>query len=219
MDYELIVFDWDGTLMDSEARIIASMQAAFVELGRSPPPAEAVREVIGLGLEQAIGRLWPAASAARRVQAMTGYRQHFLAQDQTPMPLFSGATALLRALHRHGRLLGVATGKSRIGLDQAIADSGLHGLFQATRSADETFSKPHPAMLLELMDELGMRPAQTLMVGDTEYDLQMAANAGVAAVAVTYGAHPRARLLAQQPRACVDSLPELAAWLGVGSLD
>lgn len=215
MDYALIVFDWDGTLMDSEARIIASMQGAFADLGRPAPAAAAIREIIGLGLEQAIGRLWPAASAARRVQVMAAYRQRFLTAGQGRMPLFPDAHALLHALQRHGCLLAVATGKSRPGLDQAIAEAGLQGLFAATRSADECHSKPHPAMLLELMDVLGVSPAQSLMIGDTEYDLQMAANAGVAAVAVSYGAHPRERLLAQRPLACVDSLAELATWLGI----
>jgi len=213
MDFDLIVFDWDGTLMDSEARIVTCMRGAFIELGVEPPAPEAVREVIGLGLDEAIHTLWPAAGSERRREIMTHYRQRFLVSDDTPTPLFEGAVELVRELHDAGRLLGVATGKSRRGLDEALAASGLARFFHATRCADETFSKPHPAMLEALMDELGVDPARTLMVGDTEYDMELAGNAGVAAVAVGYGAHAPERLLAHGPLACVMSIAELGDWL------
>jgi phosphoglycolate phosphatase len=129
------------------------------------------------------------------------------------MPLFDGVEALLHGLHADDRLLAIATGKSRRGLDTALADSGLGALFAASRTADETFSKPHPAMLLELMDQLGASPRETLMIGDTEYDMQMAANAGVDALAVGYGVQPPERLLQHGPRACVMSVAELGRWL------
>lgn len=213
MDFDLIVFDWDGTLMDSEARIISSMRAAFAELAVAPPPPEAVREVIGLGLDEALQRLWPAASGSRRRTLMDTYRQQYLVADTTPMPLFEGAAEMVQDLHESGWLLAVATGKSRRGLDDALAASGLGHLFHATRCVDETFSKPHPAMLEALMEELGVDAERTLMIGDTEYDLEMARNAGTAAAAVGYGAHAAERLTAHDPLTCAMSIGELRDWL------
>lgn len=210
---ELVVFDWDGTLMDSEARIVASMQAAFTEVGYEPPPSTAIREVIGLGLEEAILRL-PGISADDALpKIIARYRHHYLVANATPTPLFEGAQALIEALHQRGYLLAVATGKSRRGLDQALDESELRSWFHATRCAEETASKPHPGMLLELMDELGVRPANTLMVGDTDYDLLMAQNAGVRALAVGYGTQPAQRLLEHKPLACAPSIAVLADWL------
>lgn len=210
---ELLVFDWDGTLMDSEARIVASMQAAFAELGREPPPAAAVRSVIGLGLEEAIRSL-PGTAADEPLDAIIArYRYRYLDADKTPTPLFEGARDLVEGLYAGGRLLAVATGKSRRGLDQALDQSGLRHCFQATRCAEETASKPDPMMLHELMDELGARPAETLMIGDTDYDLQMAKNAGVRALAVGYGTQPTAHLLMQEPLACAPSVAVLTHWL------
>jgi phosphoglycolate phosphatase len=212
-DVELLVFDWDGTLMDSEGRIVASMQAAFVDLGREPPPSAAVRSVIGLGLEEAMLRLPGVAADEPLDEIIARYRYHYLVADKTPTPLFEGAQALIETLHARGRLLAVATGKSRRGLDQALDQTGLRAYFHATRCAEETASKPHPGMLHELMDELGMRPSETLMIGDTDYDLQMAKNAGVRALAVGYGTQPREHLLKQAPVACAPSLAVLARWL------
>ena len=210
---ELVVFDWDGTLMDSEARIVASMQSAFTDVGRAPPSSTAIREVIGLGLEEAILRL-PGISADDALpEIITRYRHHYLVANATPTPLFEGAQALIEALHQRGQLLAVATGKSRRGLDQALDGSGLRALFHATRCAEETASKPHPGMLIELMDELGVRPANTLMIGDTDYDLLMAQNAGVRALAVGYGTQPTERLLEHKPVACAPSIAVLADWL------
>lgn len=212
-DIELIVFDWDGTLMDSEGRIVASMQAAFRDLGLASPPATAVRGVIGLGLEEAIRRLPGFDGEQTLAQLIARYRHHYLVADATPTPLFEGAQALIEGLHAQGRLLAVATGKSRRGLDQALDQTGLRPWFHATRCAEETFSKPHPGMLHELMDELGVTPAVTLMIGDTDYDLQMAHTAGVRVLAVGYGTQTPERLLALQPLACAPSIAVLSDWL------
>ncbi|MEY6432439.1 HAD-IA family hydrolase [Thioalkalicoccus limnaeus] len=213
MSLRLIVFDWDGTLMDSEARIVACIQAAFVDIGEPPPPVEAARNVIGLGLEEAMAMLWPDADIEARRAVEDRYRTHFLGGNETPSELFPDARAILSWLDRRGYRLGVATGKSRRGLDEALATTSLDGFFQATRCADETRSKPHPEMLLQLMDELRIAPSETLMVGDTEYDMEMARNAGVGALAVAYGVHARERLLAHRPLGCLEVLGELPAWL------
>lgn len=213
MRYELLVFDWDGTLMDSAARIVASMQAAFAELGLPPPAAAAARNVIGLGLTHAVAELAPTQDAAMRAHIIERYRAHYLELDDTPTPLFPGAEEVVSGLRAAGYLLAVATGKSRIGLDRALAQSGLGAHFHATRSADETFSKPHPQMLQELLDELGVHASRALMIGDTEYDLLTAQNAGVDAVAVCYGVHTPERLLALEPRACLSAIDALPGWL------
>ncbi len=210
---ELIVFDWDGTLMDSEARIVASMQAAFAEADFEPPPPAAIRDVIGLGLEEAILRLPGINADTALPEIIARYRHHYLVANATPTPLFEGAQALVEALHQRDQWLAVATGKSRRGLDQALDQTGLRPLFHATRCAEETASKPHPGMLIELMDELGVRPANTLMIGDTDYDLLMAQNAGVRALAVGYGTQPTERLLEHKPLACAPSIAVLADWL------
>nr|WP_276611712.1 HAD-IA family hydrolase [Thiorhodococcus mannitoliphagus] len=215
----MIVFDWDGTLMDSEARIVTCLQSAFLDLELTPPSAEAARDIIGLGLDEAMQQLMPSADARLRAELITRYRRHFLVTNQTPSVLFPGALEALKWVTERGYRLAVATGKSRMGLDRSLAETGLDTLFHATRCADETFSKPNPQMLLELMDELGVRPAQTLMVGDTEYDLQMARNAGVASLAVCYGVHSAERLLAQAPLACLDSLHVLPGWLDQAEAD
>ena len=210
---ELFVFDWDGTLMDSEGRIVASMQAAFAEVGRTPPPAAAVRDVIGLGLEEAISCL-PGIDAEDELSVIIAhYRHHYLVANATPTPLFDGAKALIESLHQRGHLLAVATGKSRRGLDQALEQTELRSWFHATRCAEETRSKPHPEMLRELIDELGVRAADTLMIGDTDYDLLMAQNAGVRALAVGYGTQSPERLLEHKPLACAPSLGVLSQWL------
>ncbi|AUB83418.1 HAD-IA family hydrolase [Candidatus Thiodictyon syntrophicum] len=213
MSFSLIVFDWDGTLMDSQARIVDCLQAAFLEVGQPRPSREAAADIIGLGLDEAMARLWPAADAAQRQRVAHHYRRHFLVDNTTPAALFPGALETLERLGAAGYLLAVATGKSRRGLDLSLAETGLAGHFQATRCADESFSKPHPQMLLEIMDELGVAPACTLMIGDTEYDLQMAANAGAGALAVCYGVHAPERLRALRPLACLNSLAAIPDWL------
>ena len=209
--YDLIVFDWDGTVMDSTAVIAGSIQAACRDLGLPEPSDEAARHVIGLGLDQALRHAVPGAPEAMRGALVERYRFHFLAQDQA-IPLFDDARETIAELHDAGFWLAVATGKSRAGLERVMESSGLRGYFHATRTADQTFSKPHPAMLLELMDELGASAGRTLMVGDTTHDLQMAQNAGVDVVAVGHGAHPAEALLALRPLAMVDDFAALRAW-------
>lgn len=210
--FELIVFDWDGTLMDSAGTIVACIQAAALDLGLAPPPAERARHVIGLGLHQALRYAIPELEEGRHAELADCYRRHYLSRDQE-LTLFDGAAQLVAELAEAGYLLAVATGKSRKGLDRALAVSGLGGLFQATRCADECHSKPHPQMLEELMAEFGTDKAATLMIGDTTHDLQMARNAGVAALAVAYGAHPRLDLQAHAPLHCAESVADMAAWL------
>jgi phosphoglycolate phosphatase len=211
--FDLVVFDWDGTLMDSQARIVACIQAAFQDAGRTPPSREAASDIIGLGLDDAMARLWPGSDAHQRAVVAGHYRRHFLVTNETPSELFPGARAMLERLAAEGYLLAVATGKSRVGLDRSLGETGLRDLFHATRCADETFSKPHPQMLLELMDELGVSAHRTLMVGDTEYDLQMAANARAQALAVCHGVHDAERLLSLGPLGCLESLAEIPDWL------
>lgn len=213
LEFELIVFDWDGTLMDSQARIVDCILAAFADLGLAGPSREAAADIIGLGLDDSMARLWPGSSAAERAALADRYRHHYLFTDRPRSELFPGAREVLDHLRGLGYLLAVATGKSRRGLALSLEETGLGGLFHATRCADETFSKPHPQMLLELMDELGVRPKATLMVGDTEYDLQMATNAGTHALAVSHGVHAAGRLLAYGPLACLESLNAIPGYL------
>lgn len=210
--YELIVFDWDGTLWDS-ARIIAdALQSAARDLGLTPPSDEDAFHIIGLGWEEALRHALPDLDPVRYRECAARYREHYLARD-AGLSLFNGAARMVEQLNAAGHLLGVATGKSRSGLDRALSDSGLRSLFHGSRCADECFSKPHPQMLLELQEEFGIDPGAMLMVGDTTHDLQMARNAGVDALAVAYGAHPKSRLAAESPLRCFDSVGELAAWL------
>jgi phosphoglycolate phosphatase len=213
MPFKLIVFDWDGTLMDSEARIVACIHAAFGDLGLPLPSLESARDIIGLGLDEAMAVLLPEAGAQGRRALMERYRHHFLVANETPSELFPGVAQTLAWLRGRDYLLAVATGKSRRGLDLVLSSTGLGGHFDATRCADETVSKPHPEMLLQIMDELGVSGPDTLMVGDTEYDMQMARNAGAHALAVCYGVHAPERLLAQGPLGCLADLADMPAWL------
>jgi phosphoglycolate phosphatase len=212
MRFRLIVFDWDGTLMDSEARIVSCIKQAFVDVGMAPPSRDAARDVIGLGLDEAIAMLWPAGSAGERRRLIECYRHRFLAGKEAESSLFPGAREALEWLAGQGYLLAVATGKSRRGLDAAMVSTGLQGRFHATRCADETFSKPHPEMLLQIMDDLGVKASDTLMVGDTEYDMEMAHNAGASALAVCHGVHERERLLRHRPLDCLASLLDIPTW-------
>ncbi len=210
--FELIVFDWDGTLMDSAAAIVGSVQAAARDLGLTPPTEERARHIIGLGLVDALRHALPDLAPERYEVLAERYRYHYLAQDDR-LSLFEGVDSLVRELGDAGHLLAVATGKSRKGLDRALSQSGLQGCFHATRCADECHSKPHPQMLEEIMNELGAAAEATLMIGDTTHDLQMARSAGVSALAVSYGAHPVGQLEAEGPLHCVATVPELIAWL------
>ncbi|MDX8379264.1 MAG: HAD-IA family hydrolase [Gallionella sp.] len=210
--YDLIVFDWDGTVMDSTAIIAGSIQSACRDLDLTIPDDETARHVIGLGLLEALRYAVPDASEAMYDPLVARYRYHFMSQSQA-IPLFDGARETIIDLHEAGYSLAVATGKNRAGLDRALASCGLTSYFHATRTADQTFSKPHPAMLFELMDELTVNAARTLMVGDTTHDLQLAKNAGVDALAVAFGAHPAESLLKMKPLALMEDYSQLRAWL------
>ncbi|MDD5612572.1 MAG: HAD-IA family hydrolase [Gallionella sp.] len=211
--YDLIVFDWDGTVMDSTAVISSSIQAACRDLGLPVPSDEAARHVIGLGLEDVLRHAVPDAPEAMDGPLVERYRHHFLAQDMA-IPLFEGARETIIELYEGGFSLGVATGKSRAGLERVMESTGMKRYFHATRTADQTFSKPHPAMLFELMDELEASAERTLMVGDTTHDLLLAQNAGVDALAVGFGAHPPEQLLELRPLALLDDFAQLRAWFG-----
>lgn len=210
--FDLIVFDWDGTLLDSAAAIVRSIQHACVDIGVPPPDEATARSVIGLGLIDALARAVPDLPESRHQELAGRYRYHYLARDHE-LTLFDGIPQLLDDLRGRGHTLAVATGKSRVGLDRALGHTGLAPKFEATRCADESVSKPAPDMVLELMDELGHAPARTLVIGDTTHDLLMARNAGCEAVAVSYGAHPLHELLQAGPRAHAASVTELTEWL------
>ena len=211
MTYRLVVFDWDGTIIDSPAAIVKCIQEAAREMGLRVPEDERASHVIGLGLADSLMHAVPDLTTDRYPEFVALYRKHFLAREDA-MPVFSGMKELLFELERKAPL-AVATGKSRRGLDRALDATGLRPLFRGSRCADETHPKPHPAMLLELMAEFETEKEHTLMIGDTSHDLEMARAAGVDAVAVTYGAHPETGLRACEPRGCVSSVEELKAWL------
>jgi phosphoglycolate phosphatase len=199
-------------VMDSTAVISGSIQAACRDLGLNIPDDETARHVIGLGLDQALRYAVPDMPESMRPDLVERYRHHFLAQDEA-IPLFDGARETIAELHDAGYRLGVATGKSRAGLNRAMEATGMKNYFHATRTADQTFSKPDPAMLFELMDELGTSAERTLMVGDTTHDVQMAQNAKVDVVAVGYGAHTPEQLQELKPLALMGDFAELRAWL------
>lgn len=210
--YSLVVFDWDGTLVDSTAIIARAIQDALRDMGEPVPDETAARFVIGLGLDDAIASVAPSLPKVRYRELAMLYRSHYLARESAIL-LFAGAADLLADLEAAGHLLAVATGKSRVGLDRALEQSGLGPRFQATRCGDEGFPKPHPDMLLHLMDRLGVSSRETLMIGDTIHDVELARNAGVDAVAVAYGAHRRDDLLGASPLEVVRSIGELRTWL------
>lgn len=209
----LLVFDWDGTLADSANTIVRAMQTAIMQLQLEARDDAAVRDVIGLGLAEAARKLYPGLSPAEVDTLAAGYKSHYRALMTETIPLFPGVADTLEELATQGYLLAVATGKSRIGLDRSLRDTGLAECFAVSRCADEFFSKPHPGMLLELMSETGAAPDSTLMIGDSVWDMEMAGRANVPAVAVSYGVHDRERLLQYQPLLCIDNLAALAQWL------
>lgn len=211
--FKLLVFDWDGTLMDSEARIVACATAAAADIGLEVPTQNAVRNIIGLGLKEAMLVLFPGSDEAEIARFVERYRYHFLHVDETPSPLFPGAEEVLNHLAGLDYFMAVATGKGRPGLDKVLLETGLGPLFHITRCGDEAFSKPHPGMLEQIMDVMGVEGAETLMIGDTEYDMQMASNAGAHSLAVSYGAHEVERLVKHNPLGCLDSITELTGWL------
>jgi phosphoglycolate phosphatase len=209
--FRLLVFDWDGTIIDSAATITECILDASRELGVEVPERERASHVIGLGLHDAMRMAVPGLPAQRYPEFVASYRRHFLARKDS-MQLFGGMRELLDQLSRK-HVLAIATGKSRRGLDRDLEVHNLKPVFAASRCADETNPKPHPAMLLELMGELNASESETLMVGDTSHDMEMARAAGVAALAVTYGAHPEAGLRACEPLGCFSSVNELQSWL------
>jgi phosphoglycolate phosphatase len=213
MSFRLLIFDWDGTLMDSEARIVSSFQSAIGELAAEPRSAVQIRDVIGLGLAEAALALYPAASSDFVARLPRIYRGYYLGRDPTPSGPFPGVREVLEALRGEGHLLAIATGKARRGLERVLGETGLAGLFDASRCADEAGSKPHPRMLNEILTELGMSAQEALMIGDTEYDLEMAGKAGVRALAVSYGVHALERLLRHGPLGYIEDIRDLPAWL------
>lgn len=210
--FKLIVFDWDGTLMDSVAKIVNCLRAAAADCGLPDPGAAAARDIIGLGLREAFVALFPRADIGMLDALVARYRQHYLYDDRTEMTLFAGVAAGLEDLRVHGYRLAIATGKARRGLDHVLELTGTADFFCATRCADEARSKPHPQMLHDLLRMTNTAASDALMIGDTCYDMEMAASAGVARLGVTYGVHPRPRLLAHAPLACVDDFAELRRW-------
>ena len=210
--FDLIVFDWDGTLMDSTATIVSCIQEAARDLGLPVPDHKSASYVIGLGLHEAMEAVLPGLDAKHYPHMVERYRYHYLTKDKG-LTLFDGVREMLTELSQEGYFLAVATGKSRVGLNRALDVVNLLSLFDATRCADETFSKPHPAMLHELTRELGQDIRRTVMVGDTTHDLQMAVNAGAAGVGVHYGAHTAPELQSLNPLFVASSVCELHAWL------
>ena len=210
--YDLIVWDWDGTIMDSTPTIVHCIQQSCRDLGFKVPDDALASSVIGLGIHDSLRRAVPWVDPAHFQKLTDRFRFHYLAKDHE-LDLFVGIRELLEDLRSDNYLLGVATGKSRVGLDRSLKHHQIGHLFHETRTADESFSKPHPGMLLELSDVTQVPTRRILMVGDTTHDLDMAANAGVDAIAVTYGAHPPDTLKTSKSLAHLDNVPQLSQWL------
>lgn len=210
--YDLIVFDWDGTIMDSTGLIADCIQLAARDMKLPIPTIEQAKSIIGLGINDSVRRLFPQLDAATQMQYALAYRRHFVARDHEA-PLYDGIRELLTSLAAPERFLAVATGKPRAGLERAFGHTGLKSHFHYSRCADEGFPKPHPDMLLRLMEFTAVSPDRTLMIGDTTHDLELAGNAGVDALAVTYGAHPRSALASLPALGVFDSVGELSAWM------
>jgi len=210
--FDLIAFDWDGTLFDSTKIIVRCIQRAVVDVGGSMPSDKAAAYVIGMGLMQALAHAAPDVPQEKYPQLGARYRHHYIAH-QNDLSLFEGVLPLLGELKARHHWLAVATGKSRRGLDEVLDTVQLKSVFDGSRTADETAGKPHPRMLQELMREFGTDAARTLMIGDTTHDLQMAINAGCPAVGVSYGAHEPAEFEALGPLFVARSVRELHAWL------
>ena len=207
--YELIVFDWDGTLSDSVGWIVTCLQQAARETGLTPPDDRAARSIIGLSLQGAMDLLYPGAPETTAQQLLTHYRRAYYDRSGQPIPLFAGVDAMLSTFRERGYQLAVATGKARSGFDRALDESGTRSVFHATRCADETASKPHPRMVDELLAELAVPRHRALLVGDSLHDLLMARNAGVDAIAVSCGANTAEELAELSPLACLESAADL----------
>ncbi|GIU23453.1 haloacid dehalogenase [Shewanella colwelliana] len=203
--YDLVIFDWDGTLMDSVGKIVACMQQTANLLDMAIPSEASIRDIIGLSMNEALNVLHPAACEVTRQQMIDVYREQYLQLNQTPSPLFDGTEQLLLTLKKSGHHLAVATGKARAGLDRVLNETGFRQHFNASRCADEAQSKPHPQMLSQLLDELKVAPNRAVMIGDSIHDLNMANNAGIDAIGVSYGAHSAVKLAEASPVAIVTS--------------
>lgn len=210
--FDLIAFDWDGTLFDSTAIIVRCIQLAVADVGGAVPTDRDAAYVIGMGLMEALAHAAPDVPRERYAELGASYRRHYISH-QDDLSLFDGVLPMLADLRARHHWLAVATGKSRRGLDDVLRTVQLAGVFDGSRTADETAGKPHPRMLHELMGEFGAAPERTLMIGDTTHDLQMALNAGCPSVAVSYGAHTPEGFEALRPLAIVHSVGELHRWL------
>jgi phosphoglycolate phosphatase len=210
--FDLIAFDWDGTLFDSTAIITRCIQSAVRDVGGTVPTDQVASHVIGMGLMQALAHAAPDVPKEKYPELGARYRHHYMAR-QAEISLFEGVLPMLAELKDRSHHLAVATGKSRAGLDGALRDVRLQGVFDASRTADETAGKPHPRMLHELTREFGLAPERVLMVGDTTHDLLMARNAGCASVGVSYGAHPTDGFAELGPLFVAHSVAQLRDWL------
>ena len=210
--YAAVVFDWDGTVMDSTHSIVVAIQSACADLGLPIPDARDAAWVIGLSLERALYRCVPDLTAEQLPQFLDRYRFHFFGRDDQ-IKLFDGIVDVLHMIRRRDALLAVATGKSRVGLNRVLEQVRLNDLFNATRCADETVCKPNPTMLLQILEEFELEPEEVLMVGDTTHDIDMASSAGMDSMAVTYGAHDMPTLQASRPTVMVSSVIEMQTWL------
>lgn len=210
---KLVIFDWDGTLMDSERQIVHCMQMAAHDLELVVPTYESVRHIIGLGLPEAIERLFPRHDPDARELIRQGYARHFVAGAAGSSDLFPGAVELLDELRGRGLLLAVATGKSRVGLDRVLLKTGMTKFFNLTRTADETVSKPDPRMLYEILAETRLRPRDAIMIGDTTFDMEMAQRAGMPRIGLAHGVHETRALRVFKPMVIVDDLFALAEHL------
>jgi phosphoglycolate phosphatase len=214
MNYRLLIFDWDGTLADSAGPIVAAMQGAIAALNLPPREDEAIRELIGLGLTDALARLYPELDTPELLRLLAQYRHRVPAALAHEAPLFPGVRQTLEILHAQGYLLAVATGKSRRGMERSLrAHPYLQNLLVGSRCADETASKPDPAMLHELLEQTAVTASQALMIGDTEYDMAMAAAIGMPALGVACGVHAPLRLRAAGARAVIEDIRSLPVWL------
>ena len=210
---KLLIFDWDGTLADSEFLIVNAMQSAIRELGMDRRNDGQIRNIIGLGLTEAATVLYPDLKAGDYVSLADSYRRNYSATAKGKTILFSDVREALNILQKQDYKMAIATGKSRRGLDNSLQETGIGDFFNITRCGDEAFSKPHPQMLFDIMDTLDIEPGNTLMIGDSEYDLQMATSAGVVSIAVSYGTQSKERLLLHNPVFCLDRLSQLVEWL------
>lgn len=212
----LLIFDWDGTLSDSKAKITRAMQMAAGDLGWEPLADHLIHDIIGLGLPEAIHQLYPDVRVEDRSKLRDAYAARFLMLDEArPSDFFPGVKETLGSLKAQGHILAVATGKSRKGLDRIFGVLGLSNFFHATRCADETASKPNPLMLEELLKEFDVSASDAVMIGDTEYDMEMAKRIGMPRIAVSYGAHSIERLHGYEPAICLDRFDGLLAWNGL----